>query len=537
MRMLLLALVSALMLVDIATAEAATLHVSPSGSDAGSCTASAPCRTFERAYRVASPGDVVQVAGGSYGSEAIPALGRSGADIEFKAAPGADVRLAGLAVRADDVVVRGMAVADWLSVETKDASDPVERVKLYDMHTSKHWINNARDFLWRGGSIGPAFNEKASMIGGQPASRRLTYDGILWHDATRDSNAVHMECFYVASVQGLTVRNSRFSNCAVFNVLITRMPTDEDPSDIVFENNVFERSRDVGAASAYYAMGVHSLVTLDSLVLRNNVWQQPISIGTAVQSGRAVGNIGVGGWDGGCQKGLTYSHNVFTTKACGPHDRVDPQAFSQFVDPAGGDWRLKSGATAIGAAHPSDHPATDAAGNARNGAPDAGAFEHGTRDAGAGAGGGAPGTMPAPAPGGTGPGARRQRVRVLRVLDGRTLRVRLKGGRRVPVRLLGLRPPRCGRKGAAARLRALASPGFSVALVSDPAVSARDRRGRRRAYVSRSRRDLGLLLIRGGWARVAAGSGRLARHDRYATAQRRAAQRKAGAWARCAAVG
>jgi endonuclease YncB( thermonuclease family) len=524
-----IALSGAFMWIDVAVAKGATLHVSPSGSDGGSCAASAPCRTFDRAYRAASPGDVVEVAGGSYGNETIPALGRSGPAIELRSAPGASVRLAGLGVRADHVVVRGMAVADWLSVDSKNASDPVEHVTLVDMHTSKHWINNARDFLWRGGSIGPAFNEKASMIGGQPASRRLTYDGILWHDATRDSNVVHMECFYVASVQGLTVRNSRFSNCAVFNVLITRMPTDDDPRDIVFENNVFERSRDVGAASAYYAMGIHAAVTLNSLVLRNNVWAQPISIGTTVQSGRAVGNIGVGGWDGGCQKGLAYSHNVFTTKACGPHDRVDAQAFSQFVDPAGGDWRLKSGATAIGAAHPDDHPATDAAGHARDRAPDAGAFEHGT--GGAAGGGGATGTVPAP--GATRPGARKQRVRVLRVLDGRTLRVRLEGGRRIAVRLLGIRPPRCGRRLAGARLRGLAPAGHSVALISDPAVSPRDRRGRRRAYVTRSRRDLGALLVRSGWARLAPGSKQLARHGRYASAQRRAAQRNLGAWGRC----
>jgi hypothetical protein len=384
MRLLLLALVSALMFVDIAVAEAATLHVAPSGSDAGRCAASAPCRTFYRAYRAASPGDVVQVAGGSYGSETIPALGRSGRAIEFRPARGAAVRLAGLAVRADRVVVRRMRVADWLSIDSKSATDPVERVKLVNMHTSKHWLNNARDFVWRGGSIGPSFNEKASMIGGQPASRRLTYDGILWHDATRNNSGVHMECFYVASVQGLTVRNSRFTNCAVFDVLITRMPSDPNPRDIVFENTVFERSRDVGGASAYYTMAVHSAVTLNSLVLRNNVWAQPISVGTTVQSGRAVGNIGVGGWDGGCQKGLRYSHNVFTTKRCGPHDRVKPKAFSQFVDPAGGDWRLKAGATAIGAAHPRDHPARDAAGNARKGAPDAGAFERRTRRAGGG---------------------------------------------------------------------------------------------------------------------------------------------------------
>ena len=366
-----------LMFVGVAEAGAATLYLSSSGSDAGSCGSSTPCRTFDRAYRVASPGDVVQVAGGTYGSEAIPALGRSGPAVEFRSAAGATVTLAGLAVRADDVIVRGVRVQGWASVDSGNTADPVERVKFYDVHTSKHWLNNGRDFLWKGGSIGPSFNEKSSMIGGQPASQRLTYDGVTWHDATRNDRNVHMECFYVASVQGITVRNSRFTNCAVFDVLITRLGTDANPRDVVFENNVFERSRDIGTASAYYTVAVHSNVTLNSLVLRNNVWEQPISIGGTIQSGRAVGNIGAGGWDGGCQAGIAYSYNVLTTKACGPNDRVDANAFAQFANPAGGDWRLKAGATAIGAAHPTDHPATDAAGNARDSDPDAGAFEYG----------------------------------------------------------------------------------------------------------------------------------------------------------------
>jgi hypothetical protein len=245
---LVLALALSVLFVSTATAAAATLFVSSSGSDGGSCSVSVPCRSFDRAYRVASAGDVVQVAGGSYGSESVPALGRSGAAVEFRPAAGAQVTLAGLAVRADDVVVRGMRVQNWISVDSGNTSDPVERVKLFDMHSSRHWLNNARDFLWKGGSIGPSFNDKASMIGGQPASHRITYDGILWHDATRDDRNVHMECLYVASVQGLTVRNSRFTNCAVFDVLITRMPSDAHPRDIVFENNVFERSRDIGAA-------------------------------------------------------------------------------------------------------------------------------------------------------------------------------------------------------------------------------------------------------------------------------------------------
>jgi Protein of unknown function (DUF1565) len=45
---------------------AAHLYVSPTGSDAGSCTQVAPCRTIQRAVQVAAAGDEIDVAAGSY---------------------------------------------------------------------------------------------------------------------------------------------------------------------------------------------------------------------------------------------------------------------------------------------------------------------------------------------------------------------------------------------------------------------------------------------------------------------------------------
>src|SRR4051812_14841689 len=71
-----------------AVAQAATLHVSPGGSG-GSCSAASPCGSFDAAYRAARPGDTVEVAGGSYGRQEIPALGRSAPRIEFRPASGA----------------------------------------------------------------------------------------------------------------------------------------------------------------------------------------------------------------------------------------------------------------------------------------------------------------------------------------------------------------------------------------------------------------------------------------------------------------
>jgi endonuclease YncB( thermonuclease family) len=61
---------------------------------------------------------------------------------------------------------------------------------------------------------------------------------------------------------------------------------------------------------------------------------------------------------------------------------------------------------------------------------------------------------------------------------------------------------------------------------------ARDRRGRRYAYVHREGKDLGKRLIAKGWARFA-GPATLTRRAGYKGAQARAKRQNAGLWSRC----
>jgi hypothetical protein len=90
-----------------------------------------------------------------------------------------------------------------------------------------------------------------------------------------------------------------------------------------------------------------------------------------------VGNVG--SWD--CKSGITYRYNV--GRACSGLDKgVSPASSSAsqtaafgWVNPAAYDFRLTASSAAINAGDPADAPATDHDGNARNGAPDAGAHE------------------------------------------------------------------------------------------------------------------------------------------------------------------
>jgi hypothetical protein len=101
---------------------------------------------------------------------------------------------------------------------------------------------------------------------------------------------------------------------------------------------------------------------------------------------------------------MTYRYNV-GLKCHTTDKRVSPPASSSSVlapfgwaAPGTNDFRLKAGSPAIGAADPNDHPATDRDGFARDGRPDAGAYEFGA---------GPPGRGDTPGGRPTAPGKRR----------------------------------------------------------------------------------------------------------------------------------
>jgi len=109
-------------------------------------------------------------------------------------------------------------------------------------------------------------------------------------------------------------------------------------------------------------------------------------------------------------------------------------------------------------------------------------------------------------------------ARVVRVVDGDTLKVRMADGRRKTVRVLQIDTPEvkkpdtpieCGGPQASAAMRRLAlddeGRGRAVTLVGDPSQDEVDRYGRVLAYVDLgppARRDLGRSLVEQGWAMV-----------------------------------
>lgn len=138
-----------------------------------------------------------------------------------------------------------------------------------------------------------------------------------------------------------------------------------------------------------------------------------------------------------------------------------------------------------------------------------------------------------------GPVTYRETGNVVRVTDGDTLRVRLRSGAHVSVRMLGIDTPergRCGADEATANLRRLAPVGSTVHLVSDRTQAAKDRYGRLLRYVARQG-GYGDLSFRQAWdghtRPYVFGGTPVARHREYVRAIGHARNHARGAWKRC----
>lgn len=140
-------------------------------------------------------------------------------------------------------------------------------------------------------------------------------------------------------------------------------------------------------------------------------------------------------------------------------------------------------------------------------------------------------------------------ARVQRVVDGDTLKVRLRDGRRRTVRVIGINTPEtkrpdhpieCGGPQASAAMAHLVlsgtgkrAQGRDVELVGDPTQDPQDRFGRTLAYVDLEGRDVGEALVAAGWARAVAYDGHYQRQARYERAQASARRARRGVWGLC----
>ena len=148
----------------------------------------------------------------------------------------------------------------------------------------------------------------------------------------------------------------------------------------------------------------------------------------------------------------------------------------------------------------------------------------------------APAPIPVPVPV---PVVQKDRGNVVKVVDGDTLTVRLQGGKKRNVRLIGIDTPEvyggreCGGKQASAAMARFAPVGSKVKLISDPTQDLRDRYGRLVRYVQRNGRDLSQQQIRAGMSKRYVYDDLFQRAGAYAATEKQARSGKRGLWRTC----
>jgi hypothetical protein len=260
-----------------APAQAATLHITPSGTGTG-CTQASPCDTIREAYTVAQSGDTIKLAPGSYpaqGSFNTPATAIGGSkQVTVLGGPG--VRVRQIFSRAANVTFDGL---DLDAGGSKTAGAVFE---AYGANT-----------VFKNGRIGNVVDEKGALIGG---ANGFVFDNVVFHDVIVTSSTVHNECVF-SQAPNITIRNSRFTNCATMDVFFT---CGGQYSGFKLLDNFFGASKRPGGGNHFYTVTWHNcLGQIRDAEIRGNTFELPVNNNGMSATGSVescnVGSIGIPG--------------------------------------------------------------------------------------------------------------------------------------------------------------------------------------------------------------------------------------------------
>ena len=349
-------------------------YVSKEGSDRNPCTNRLPCRSFARAYSVASPGSTVIVRRGSYSSQRLTFDLRkeSGRDVVIRAAPGSNVTVRGtINVLARHVELRGFHTHVWA------VRSPATDVTLRSVFADHFVIAGATEVSVLGGTLGPAKNATnlittASVYGIKP-SQDVLLDGLTFR-SYRGTGSYSAPCLRVDGVVGLVVRGSMVSDCDDGGLLFASAGPAGPPRDVTLENNVIVCCKSGADAIRLDGSGGE---LWSGFLVRNNSSTGAFTIasesttlsGLEFSSNVAESFIGCG------RGGVSADYNVWSTGSpCGADDAVAPAGF---LDPTHGNLHPRPGSAAIDRSPAGTYTAYDFTSVARPIGPagDAGAYE------------------------------------------------------------------------------------------------------------------------------------------------------------------
>jgi chitodextrinase len=354
----------------------ASVFMSPSGSDANPCSQAQPCRSVDRAYRVAASGTTVELAAGTYPGGAVnqDSSKSSSSDVVFRPASGAAVTISSLDLRAAHIEFRD------LTISSLDFLNEANDITLRNVINRGMWWVGSSNISIIGGEItcpSCAYHPHMQNAGSTPP-RNILFDGVYFHDWHSQAGE-HVECLQILGGDGITIRNSTFKNCGTANggngataaLHLQAYGNGPLPKNILLENNFFYPS-----GNMYVIQGED----LENFDLRYNSLSGPILIYNTSSPGTGMDFIGNIMRASSCTAQsssvpINWRHNIIQGGTCGPTDRNAP---SGYIDP-NNNLHLTPTAAAINAGDPNSYPSRDIDNQTRptGNTPDAGADEAG----------------------------------------------------------------------------------------------------------------------------------------------------------------
>jgi chitodextrinase len=348
----------------------ASVFVATNGSDANPCTQASPCLSLNRAYRVAQPGQVVEVAGGFYANQTILADSTKSATsslVVIRPVSGTKVTVNNLRFEgARSLAVKSLTVADATGKQRLvTAVAGATNILLENMDAANFYVHAVKDFTIRGGDWGPCLttstSEKSnegvdgcsnSKIDGQ--SQNVVVEDAVFHDyRILPGSGAHFECMFIVNGTNVTIRRNKFQNCEFYDIFIQDYTKTGNPTGLVIENNWFDtpwNGAGVQNRPGAIEFSPRGVPFKDVLIRNNSFINTGMSLngdadGTVYSNFRVVGNIAKLYW-AGCTASITFRFNLWvgTSSTCATTDRT-LTAFP-YVNPvmgAAGDYHLTGG--------------------------------------------------------------------------------------------------------------------------------------------------------------------------------------------------
>src|SRR4051794_9227728 len=332
-------------------------YVSTSGADANACTAAAPCKSFDRAYHVAKPGDTIQVAGGTYPAQTITidtSKVSATADVVLLPAPGASVTVDGdLGVYGSHLDVRGSAAPANFKVHNlvvfgTAGANTAQHDTFENLDGAGFEIGPASFITIKGGDWGPNYvcgggGTVENKVGPDGAitnqwPSNIVLDGLRIHDQNSENlNSCHMGGLFLISGGPITLRNSTFSRTVVYDIQIQNFTTASccgmnygPVHDLTIENNWFGTPvTGLADPSGGNAGDNQPDVQFDprngecwkNVLVRFNSFTNGPDLGfdnpPCFQNVRVLANVGIAE---PCFSGVTYGYNAWVGGACAASD-------------------------------------------------------------------------------------------------------------------------------------------------------------------------------------------------------------------------